>query len=190
MVGSLCGLHGRRVARVVGLAPNQEADSVTNQYLQMEEKTVPGTSFKRRAASLRHVLVRINSLSALLTRTSLCKGTKNDSKKIVLYKILSPPRGNKIQTFGFRGPILNHWHTQNFSASWAITRYIGNMHVHIAGISNAEGISMKKVLIIFYLFCSANRTLIFFPLLTRCSENADPCKYCCSQGRGWPFHIR
>ena len=81
MVVSLCGLHGRRVARVVGLAPNQEADSVTNQYLQMEEKTVPGTSFKRRAASLRHVLVRINSLSALLTRTSLCKGTNNDSKK-------------------------------------------------------------------------------------------------------------
>lgn len=81
MVGSLCGLHGRRVARVVGLAPNQEADSVTNQYLQMEEKTVPGTSFKRRAASLRHVLVRINSFSALLTRTSLCKGTNNDSKK-------------------------------------------------------------------------------------------------------------
>lgn len=81
MVGSLCGLHGRRVARVVGLAPNQEADSVTNHYLQMEEKTVPGTSFKRRAASLRHVLVRINSFSALLTRTSLCKGTNNDSKK-------------------------------------------------------------------------------------------------------------
>ena len=81
MVGSLCGLHGRRVARVVGLAPNQEADSVTNHYLQMEEKTVPGTSFKRRAASLRLVLVRINSLSALLTRTSLCKGTNNDSKK-------------------------------------------------------------------------------------------------------------
>lgn len=81
MVGSLCGQHGRRVARVVGLAPNQEADSVTNHYLQMEEKTVPGTSFKRRAASLRHVLVRINSLFALLTRTSLCKGTNNDSKK-------------------------------------------------------------------------------------------------------------
>ena len=73
MVGSLCGLHGRRVARVVGLAPNQEADSVTNHYLQMEEKTVPGTSFKRRAASLRHVLVRINSLSALLTRLAYAK---------------------------------------------------------------------------------------------------------------------
>ena len=57
MVGSVYGPRGQRVARRVGLVPNQGTDSVITRSLLAEDKTALGTSIRQRVVNLLHVLV-------------------------------------------------------------------------------------------------------------------------------------
>ena len=56
MAASVCGPHGQRAVRRVGLVPSQEKDHVTTLPLLVGDKTALVTSVRPRVASLRHVL--------------------------------------------------------------------------------------------------------------------------------------
>ena len=62
MAVSVCGPHGQRAVRRVGLVPSLEAESVIALSLLMEDKTALGTPVRGKVASLRHVLVRKQNL--------------------------------------------------------------------------------------------------------------------------------
>lgn len=65
MAVSVCGPRGQRAVRRVGLVPSLEADPVITRPLMLEDKTAQGTSLRRKAVSLRHVLVSNHNLFIL-----------------------------------------------------------------------------------------------------------------------------
>lgn len=65
MAVSVCGPHGQRAVRRVGLVRSLETDPVITPPLLLEDKTALGTSLRRKVVSLRHVLVSNHDLYIL-----------------------------------------------------------------------------------------------------------------------------
>ncbi|KAJ7381188.1 hypothetical protein OS493_004788 [Desmophyllum pertusum] len=89
MAVSVCGPHGQRAVRRVGLVPSLEAESVIALSLLMEDKTALGTPVMGKVASLRHVLVlsmeggqRIHLGAHAQSQPTVFKASRNEPEPV------------------------------------------------------------------------------------------------------------